>query len=178
MTVGDCYINWDDVVDEANTISDFEQCQQFCFESHECAIFRFDGKNCTLFRTDYRENCHVIGGPFNQSFDSCFDGESLENCNLLFQEDCIYEGSSFIVTPNGTIVDPKTCEELCFEYQDLDCEYWVYDSIEDGCKLFDSQERNCQTWAGPSTPSFSSCDENAQNSIDEKMAPLMESEYT
>ena len=178
VTVGDCSINWDDVIDEIDTALDFEQCQESCFETHDCAIFRFDGENCILFRKDYREDCHVIGGPFNQSFDGCFDGEPLENCNLLFQEDCVYEGNSFVLTPNGTIVDPKTCEELCFEYHDLECEYWVYNKTLETCNLFDSNAKNCQTWGGPSAPSFSSCNENClDNDIKKTVSSLMEMEY-
>ena len=91
---------------------------------------------------------------------NCFKEQSQPNCNLLFQEDCTYEGNSFIDTPNGTVVDPKTCEELCFEYHDLTCEYWLYDSKSASCILLDSKERSCETWGGPKYPSFSFCSEN------------------
>ena len=111
-------------------------------------------------KADYRKDCDFIGGPFNQSYDSCFKEQSQPNCNLLFQEDCTYEGNSFIDTPNGTVVDPKTCEELCLEYHDISCEYWLYDSKNASCILLDSKERNCETWGGPKYPSFSFCIEN------------------
>ena len=160
VTVGNCSINEDDIIDEDGEFTDLEQCQQYCLETSDCIIFRFDGEICTLLKADYRTDCDVIGGPFNQSFDGCFEEQSPQNCNLLFQEDCTYAGNGFIATPNGTVVDPKTCEELCFEYHDLNCEYWLYDSKNASCILFDSKERSCQTWGGPEYPAFSFCIEN------------------
>ena len=153
ITVDYCVVYPPDIIDETATLTDFEQCQNYCLKNSECVIFRFDGDNCLLLKNDYRKNCYLIGGPYNQSFDSCFDGPTHENCNLLFQEDCMYEGNSIIVTPNGTIA----------EYHDLSCKYWVYHSALDSCFLYDSREKSCLTWGGPRYPSFSICNENILN---------------
>jgi len=157
ITVGECLIDPNEVIEEVDTFTDVEECQQYCYDNVDCRFFRFDPNNCILFKNDYRMGCQVKGGPYNKSFDSCFDEQSQETCDLLLQEDCLYKRQAIVVTPDGTVVDPKTCEELCFEYHHLNCEYWLYSSLNSTCVQLESAERHCQSWGGPQYPSYNEC---------------------
>ena len=145
------------MIEEVDTFSDVEGCQQYCYDNVHCKFFRFDSKNCILVKNDYRKDCGQMGGPYNKSFDSCFDEQSQETCDLLLQEDCIYNQHKLLETPEGTIVDPKTCEQLCFKYHDLNCEYWIYSALNRTCVLLQSTKRNCLIWGGPQYPSYNQC---------------------
>ena len=104
-----------------------------------------------------------MGGPYNKSFDSCFDKQSQDTCDLLLQEDCLYSAGKLVETPEGTVVDPKTCEELCFTYHDLHCEYWVYSVSNRTCVLLQSAGKICENWGGPQYPPYRECTSKNNN---------------
>ena len=54
-------------------------------------------------------------------------------------------------------MDPKTCEELCFTYHDLHCEYWVYSVSNRTCVLLQSAGKICENWGGPQYPPYREC---------------------
>lgn len=137
--------------------TDVEDCQKYCYDNVDCKFFRFDPKNCILLKNDYRKDCQIIGGPYNKSFDSCFGKQSQSKCDLLLQEDCLYNEHKLLETPEGTVGDPKTCEQLCFTYHDLNCEYWVYSALNRTCVLLQSKGRSCQNWGGPQYPPYREC---------------------
>lgn len=157
VTVGDCTINLDEIIQEVTIFKDVDDCQHYCHGLVDCVLFRFDGKSCTLLHNDYRKDCHVAGGPYYNSIDGCLEVDHQETCDLYKQEDCEYNAKVLLETPIGSVPDPKDCQDFCSSYHDLGCEYWSYNSLNKTCVLLEADGRNCQTWGGPRNPSLTDC---------------------
>ena len=64
MTVGECLIPIEDIIDNTDIFSDAQQCQEYCHGTTTCEVFRFDGKHCTLLTKDYRKDCQISAGGY------------------------------------------------------------------------------------------------------------------
>merc|ERR1712055_1086884 len=157
VTVGYCMVPFDDVIQNVNLFTDVRDCQFYCNALTNCELFRFNGTECTLLTKDYRKDCQKVAGPFDKLIDECFEIDTKNTCDLLLQEDCSYDGAVILEPPVGTIADPQECEELCKQFEPLGCTYWVFSQIDKLCSLRGSDEKTCNTWAGPRSPAFDEC---------------------
>ena len=90
------------------------------------------------------------------SFNECLQPR-LNKCDSFIEEDCQYLGTILLEPPPGTISDGLECQEMCKEYKDLGCKYWVYHRTEKSCTLYESDARKCSAKGGPFRPSISLC---------------------
>jgi len=164
VTVGECTPGEEDEIQTVDIFTDVRDCQFYCGALTNCELFRFNGTHCTLLTKDYRKDCQVVAGPFDKQIDQCFEIDNKFVCDLFLQEDCGYNGDVLLEPPVGTIADPKECEQLCDQFESLGCKYWVFSNTAKLCSLRLSDNRNCQTWAGPRAPSFDSCQEDSSSS--------------
>ena len=72
-------------------------------------------------------------------------------------EDCNYLGNILLEPPPGTISDGLECQEMCNEFQELGCKYWVYHREEKSCTLYENGVRKCSAKGGPYRPPISQC---------------------
>ena len=63
VTVGDCPLDDDYVIQTVSLTMPAELCQDLCFQQTNCVVFQHNAENCTLFREDYRQHCKTSGGP-------------------------------------------------------------------------------------------------------------------
>lgn len=99
----------------------------------------------------------IYNFPFqDRTIDECFQIDD-QVCDLFIREDCEYIGAILSEPPPGTISNPKQCEQLCIQYEQIGCEYWVYYQMLTTCTLLKSGDRACHTWGGPRAPSFAEC---------------------
>ena len=63
ITVGDCPLKEEFVIETIVLPISAELCQELCYESSNCAVFQHSAENCTLLREDYRQDCETAGGP-------------------------------------------------------------------------------------------------------------------
>ena len=63
ITVGDCQLKEEFVIETIVLPISAELCQELCYESSNCAVFQHSAENCTLLREDYRQDCETAGGP-------------------------------------------------------------------------------------------------------------------
>jgi len=157
VTVGECLIPPEDVIQTINIFTEVEDCQFYCNALTNCELFRFDGQNCTIMTKDYRKDCQVVAAPFDKLIDECFEIDNKLVCDLFLQEDCGYTGEILLEPPVGTIADPQECEELCNQFNALGCKYWIFSQTEKKCSLRTAQDRDCKTWGGPRAPLFDDC---------------------
>ena len=75
----------------------------------------------------------------------------------MIEEDCEYSGELIFKSPPGSIVSSRRCEELCLDFQFVNCMYWSYVGNQKTCYLYDSTERICQTIGGPESPAIEEC---------------------
>ena len=95
--------------------------------------------------------------PFQEvSFNECLQPR-LNKCENYIEEDCQYLGTILLEPPPGTVSDGLECQEMCNEYKDLGCKYWVYHRTEKSCTLYESNARKCSAKGGPYLPSISLC---------------------
>ena len=80
-----------------------------------------------------------------------------ETCDKIIEETCEYRGNEIYTTPPGSTLDSNSCDELCIDYERLDCSYWLFDKDEKQCTLYDSIESECSFVSGPESPSIDSC---------------------
>jgi len=157
VTVGECLIPPEDVIQTIDIFTEVEDCQFYCNALTNCELFRFDGQNCTIMTKDYRKDCQVVAAPFDKLIDECFEIDNKLVCDLFLQEDCGYTGEVLLEPPVGTIADPQECEELCNQFNALGCKYWIFSQTEKKCSLRTAQDRDCKTWGGPRAPLFDDC---------------------
>jgi len=157
VTVGECLIPPEDVIQTVDIFTEVEDCQFYCNALTNCELFRFDGQNCTIMTKDYRKDCQIVAGPFDKLISKCFEIDDKQVCDLFIQEDCGYTGEVLLEPPVGTIADPQECEELCDQFTALGCTYWVYSQTEKKCSLRKAETRDCKTWGGPRSPLFDDC---------------------
>jgi len=69
-------------------------------------------------------------------------------------------GNEIYQTPPGSTLDSNSCDELCIDYERLQCSYWKYDKAEKQCTLYESKDNECSFLSGPELPSIESCIEN------------------
>ena len=66
VTLGNCTIKDEDIVDTINT-PDALTCQNICLILSDCFFFHFDktkeDDNCVLLRESYRQDCKTIASP-------------------------------------------------------------------------------------------------------------------
>jgi len=157
VTVGECLIPPEDVIQTVNIFTEVQDCQFYCNALTNCELFRFDGQNCTVMTKDYRKDCQVVAGPFDKQIDKCFEIDNKYVCDLFLPEDCGYTGNILLEPPVGTIADPKECEELCDQFEAIGCKYWVFSNSAKLCSLRTEPDRDCKTWGGPRNPLFDDC---------------------
>jgi len=156
FTISDCNLQ-SHVIFETDRIPSKEICQTTCHNYADCKLFFFLDGTCTLFDGDYRDECAVIGGNPLQSVDECVNGVD-HGCDAFLGEQCVYEGQDFgLSPPNGQLNTALECEEFCVLYQDIGCQYWVFNATEMSCKILDSSNRNCRGFTGPAYPDYSEC---------------------
>ena len=63
ITVGDCALNDDYVIQTIELPMSIDICQKSCFQIETCIVFQHTAANCTLFTQDYRQECKSAGGP-------------------------------------------------------------------------------------------------------------------
>ena len=63
VTVGDCNLENEYVVQVIQLPISIEQCQFFCNSLTDCVVFQHKAESCTLLREDYRQQCKSAGGP-------------------------------------------------------------------------------------------------------------------
>ena len=63
ITVGDCALNDDSIIQTIQLPMSVDICQETCFEFETCTLFQHTPANCTLFTRDYRQECKSAGGP-------------------------------------------------------------------------------------------------------------------
>ena len=80
-----------------------------------------------------------------------------DKCETFIDEDCKYQGDVLIKPPPGTTSDGVECQEMCQEFKDIGCKYWVFLREEKSCTLYKSGKRKCSTKRGPYRPRFSRC---------------------
>ena len=90
------------------------------------------------------------------SFNECLQPRP-NKCENFIEEDCQYLGTILLEPPPGTVSDGLECQEMCNEYKDLGCRYWVYHRTEKSCTLYESNARKCSAKGGPYLPSISLC---------------------
>ena len=147
FTISDCDLQ-SHVIWESDVIPDKETCQTTCHNYADCKLFFFLDGTCTIFDGDYRDECAVIGGSPLQSVDECVNGVD-HGCDAFLGEQCVYEGQDFgLSPPNGQLNTALECEEFCVLYQDIGCQYWVFNKTEMSCKILDSSNRNCRGFTG------------------------------
>ena len=83
-----------------------------------------------------------------------------ETCDKIIQESCDYVGNEIYTTPPGSTLDSNSCDELCIDYERLDCSYWKFDKDEKQCTLYESKDSECTFVSGPESPSIESCTGN------------------
>ena len=66
-------------------------------------------------------------------------------------------GNEIYTTPPGSTLDSNSCDELCIDYERLDCRYWRFNKDEKQCTLYDSKDSECSFVSGPELPSIESC---------------------
>merc|ERR1712212_829425 len=82
VTVGDCVVPFDDVIQNVNLFTDVRDCQFYCNALTNCELFRFNGTECTLLTKDYRKDCQKVAGPFDKLIDECFEIDTKNTCDL------------------------------------------------------------------------------------------------
>jgi len=157
VTVGECKVDPFDVITTTDIFTDVGDCQFYCSALTNCELFRFNGTECTLLTRDYRKDCQVVAGPYDKKIDKCFEIDTEGTCDLFLQEDCEYTGALILEPPVGTIADPQECEELCFQFNLIGCNYWVFDNTAKKCVLRGANTKICSIWAGPRSPTFDEC---------------------
>ena len=80
-----------------------------------------------------------------------------ESCDKIISETCDYLGTEIYTTPPGSTLDSNSCDELCIDYERLDCTYWVYNKTEKQCTIYDSKDSECSFISGPEQPSIATC---------------------
>ena len=80
-----------------------------------------------------------------------------ETCDKIIGESCDYLGNEIYKTPSGSTLDSNACDELCIDYERLDCRYWMFNKDEKQCTLYDSMNSDCSFLSGPEQPSIESC---------------------
>ena len=63
VTVGDCSLDEEYVIDVLTLPISAEQCQFYCNTLTDCVVFQHNSENCTLLKEDYRQSCKSSGGP-------------------------------------------------------------------------------------------------------------------
>ena len=92
----------------------------------------------------------------NQNVEDCII--SLEpTCDMIMEEDCEYIGELVYTSPPGSIRTKDKCEDLCMDFEFLNCNYWSFVKSSSTCYLYTSQDRNCQAIGGPQRPNITEC---------------------
>ena len=73
------------------------------------------------------------------------------------KEDCEYMGELVYISPPGSIRTKDKCEDLCMDFEFLNCNYWSFVKSSSTCYLYTSQDRNCQAIGGPQKPNITEC---------------------
>merc|ERR1711862_66842 len=81
VTVGECLIPPEDVIQTVNIFTEVQDCQFYCNALTNCELFRFDGQNCTIMTKDYRKDCQVVAGPFDKLINECFEIDDKQVCD-------------------------------------------------------------------------------------------------
>ena len=67
-----------------------------------------------------------MGGSPRTDIDQCVEHGS--GCDLFFEENCDYEGGETGFSPeDGAMRDERECQEFCRVFQDIGCEYWIFE---------------------------------------------------
>jgi len=156
ISVSNCLDDDRYLLEEVTWLESNDLCQYYCRIVHNCLMFRFDGKSCRLLRKDTNKECSIIGGPPEVSYYDCL-GPQQDKCETFIDEDCKYQGDVLIKPPPGTTSDGVECQEMCQEFKDIGCKYWVFLREEKSCTLYKSGKRKCLTKRGPYRPRFSRC---------------------
>ena len=90
------------------------------------------------------------------SFDKCLQPR-LNKCGNFIEEGFRYLGSICLDPPPGTVSGGLECQEMCNDYKDLGCKYYVYHRKEKSCILYESNARECSAKGGPYLPLISLC---------------------
>lgn len=81
----------------------------------------------------------------------------MEACGRMIEEDCIYDGDVVMDVPDGSISDPLHCQGLCHEFEEMGCQYWIYNKVFRGCSLRTSSKKSCSIQSGPEVPPIADC---------------------
>jgi len=156
VTLGDCPFNEDLIIDRRYTPTAII-CQSTCELYADCNTFSFDGSktqdNCVLLKYDYRQSCKDSAGLENTDLANCL-ASSEETCDRIMEEGCEYLGEIIYEVPAGEAQSPEYCQELCPLFH---CTYWSYKGSSKVCKLYDSENRECQGLGGGQTPKIQAC---------------------
>jgi len=159
VTVSNCDLEDGSLIDSLDAL-DSIMCQDLCHSFSNCHFFRFDkssnDENCQLFESSYRETCKIVAAPIYRDVNECLTSTD-ETCDKIITETCDYLGTKIYTTPPGSTLDSNSCDELCIDYERLDCTYWSFDKDEKQCTLYDSMESECSFLSGPELPSIESC---------------------
>jgi len=147
-------------------MGDSIMCQDLCHSFSNCHFFRFEKssseENCMLFESSYRETCKIVAAPIHRDVNACLTSTD-ETCDKIISESCEYLGEEIYTTPPGSTLDSDSCDELCIDYERLDCSHWMYNKVEKQCTLYDSSDSDCSFISGPEQPSIESCIEGVSS---------------
>ena len=159
VTVSNCDLEDGSLIDSLYAL-DSIMCQDLCHSFSNCHFFRFDKssseENCQLLESSYRETCKLVAAPIYRDVNVCLTSTD-ETCDKIIEETCVYLGAEIYTTPPGSTLDSDACDELCIDYERLDCSYWMFNKEEKQCSLYESMDRDCSFVSGPELPSIESC---------------------
>ena len=146
FTFSNCNVtNNDTLLWENPGPDDFENCQSVCAALPTCVFFSYDDGMCRLFRyyhvlsssiiisflwncihsEENRSTCELIGGSPIQEIRECL-GEEASECDVFFQENCVFNGTDLgIPPPDGAVTNATDCHEWCKLF--ANCEYWTFE---------------------------------------------------
>ena len=84
--------------------------------------------------------------------DACLEVD-LNTCDRFLEENCEYYGD--VLLEPSSIANAKHCQELCEKFEDVGCQYWIYQ--QNTCFLLTSGARKCTTIGGPKSPEINEC---------------------
>ena len=163
-------------------------CQQFCDQIYtiqpECTFFIFDYKQelCDLFdypKEDFISSCNRVGGPTEPDIDTCTEEAVIDAdpCIVSIESELCFKGNNWIYlitnilqfftqgycTYTGGLLDnlimvpdESACQSACAF--DTDCSYFIYNKLENDCKMYDSMARDCDLIRGTPTPPYGDLD--------------------
>jgi len=160
VTFGGCNIPETVILKNATKQDNAKACQIRCQFADNCRFYKFDNqtKLCTLLRNDYRSFCKIMAGPVDKKATYCLEVEPGRNCDAEVEENCEYNGKYLDSLTEGSMGQPGDCQAFC-EARAPDCKYWIHDANKGSCILKRDDERSCDIWGGPKTPSYQICRE-------------------